>query len=330
MNSRVQSLVQLGSQLDDLCNEALLQQAHARNAWFIPENVRLAVQGICHLLDKTKLEKFVDRYPKPLAAKRVGLVLAGNIPMVGFHDILCVLLSGHAAHVKLSSSDDVLIPAIVDLLADIDESLAANVVFVDKINEVDAVIATGSDNTARYFEYYFRKLPHIIRKNRTSVAILSGEETDEELLGLGHDILHYFGLGCRNVSKIWVPDAYNFDQFYEAIQTLHPIIHTSKYVNNYDYNKSIFLINNDTFLDNGFLLVKEDEGVVSPISTVYYESYTHLDEVETWISTNQEKIQVVVAKPGTGAKSIAFGTSQQPDIWDFADNVDTMTFLSRL
>jgi hypothetical protein len=260
----------------------------------------------------------------------VGVIMAGNIPMVGFHDFLSVLISGHILYAKLSSDDTFLIKMLAERLLKLETRFEKNILFMDLLKEADAVIATGSDNTARYFEYYFSKKPHIIRKNRTSLGILTGNETTADFLALGEDIFRYYGLGCRNVSKLMVPDNYSFDEFFKAIESYSYMLDHHKYQNNYDYNKSILLVNQSTHLDNGFLLLSESEQLVSPISVLYYQTYTNAPDLKNKLATIRDKIQVVVSSAGWYPDSIAFGQAQCPAVWDYADGVDTMAFLQSL
>lgn len=261
---------------------------------------------------------------------KIGLILAGNIPLVGFHDVLCVLASGHHALIKASSNDTRLIKYILNLLVEIAPEFKTRFTFVERLAHFDAVIATGSNNTSRYFEYYFGKVPHIIRKNRNSIALLTGNETKEQLFLLGHDIFDFFGLGCRNVSKLLVPAGYDFVPFFEAVEPHQPIIHHHKYNNNYDYNKSIYLVNSDKHLDNGFLLVKEDERLASPLAVLYFEYYDDMPAATSRLAELSEAIQCIVTHGhiDIGNQVVDFGQSQQPRLWDYADGVDTMAFLT--
>ncbi|EHQ29418.1 hypothetical protein [Mucilaginibacter paludis] len=261
---------------------------------------------------------------------KVGLILAGNIPLVGFHDVLCVLASGNRALIKASSNDARLIKYILNLLVEIAPEFETRFSFVERLANFDAVIATGSNNTSRYFEYYFGKVPNIIRKNRNSVALLTGNETKEQLFMLGHDIFDFFGLGCRNVSKLLVPAGYDFVPFFEAIEPHQPIINHHKYNNNYDYNKSIYLVNGDKHLDNGFLLVKEDERLASPLAVLYFEYYDNLPAAVNRLADLSESIQCIVTHEAVAVSNqvVDFGKSQQPQLWDYADGVDTMAFLT--
>jgi hypothetical protein len=321
-------LSQPNTQLTDIINAE-----KNYNAWFTAGNINRAIKAIAGQLTAAYLEQWLNNYNVPTSSpKKVGLILAGNIPLVGFHDVLCVLVSGHFALIKASSQDSHLIRCILNELVRIEPAFADQFVFTERLENFEAVIATGSNNTSRYFDYYFGKVPNIIRKNRNSVAVLTGAETEDELYELGHDIFDYFGLGCRNVSKILVPRDYDFTFFFESIQPWHPIIDHSKYNNNYDYNKSIYLVNRDKHLDNGFLLVKEDERWVSPLAVLFFQYYDTLEEVETLLNTEAEKIQCVVgkAKLKVQPQLVGFGQSQQPGLADYADGVDTMQFLSLL
>ena len=315
-------------QLTDLINNELYY-----NAWFTPANVEKAVTSIGNMLNTADITTWLSKYQlKDHAPKKVGSILAGNIPLVGFHDILCVLATGNHALIKSSSQDSRLIKYVLNLLVEIDNSFADQFSFVERLENFDAVIATGSNNTSRYFEYYFGKVPNIIRKNRNSVAVLTGNETAEQLFELGHDIFDYYGLGCRNVSKILVPDGYNFNFFFESIQGYEQIINHHKYNNNYDYNKSIYLVNRDDHFDNGFLLLKKDERLTSPLAVLFYNNYADIKSVEEMINTESEKIQCVVSGVPLDVKNqvVSFGQSQQPKLWDYADGIDTMDFLSNL
>lgn len=311
---------------------AVIKQAKNRNAWFTEEQVQNAIKATGTTLNKSDLESWISGYTFDKTAKKIGLVLAGNIPMVGFHDILSVLLSGNVALIKTSSNDEVLIPYLLNKLIDIEPAFKQQIVFVHRLQDFDAIIATGSNNTSRYFEHYFSKVPHIIRKNRNSIAILTGDESTAELKGLGKDILDYFGLGCRSVSKIYVPEGYNFIPFFEAIEEYHAIIHHHKYNNNYDYNKSIFLVNKVEHLDNGFLLLARNEALNSPLSVVFYEEYKDTTPLKQKIKEKQNDIQVIVThtEDDYGVPKTRFGNSQQPSLWDYADGVDTLKFLSSL
>ncbi|WP_396143071.1 acyl-CoA reductase [Flavobacterium sp.] len=314
---------------DDFISLIDLSQSH--NGWFTPEQVYFSIQSWGNALSETNLNQWLSSYDfSKIVPKKVGLVLAGNIPLVGFHDFLSVLISGHDVLVKTSSSDQHLLKFLAKYLIAIQPELNSKITFVEgKLEGFDAVIATGSNNTARYFEYYFKDKPSIIRKNRNSVAVLNGTETHEELVGLGEDIFRYFGLGCRNVSKLFVPKDYNFEAFFKAMFEYSEVIQYEKYANNYDYNKAVFLMSNFELLDNEFLTIKEDTSYSSPISSVFYEFYDSLEEVKSRLSNDADQIQCIVSKDLI-ENSIVFGQTQQPKLWDYADNLDTLAFLSKI
>jgi hypothetical protein len=262
--------------------------------------------------------------------KTVGLVLAGNIPLVGFHDFISVLLSGHKVAVKTSSNDQHLLPFLAKYMISVQPELEKYITFVaGKLENFDAVIATGSNNTARYFEYYFKDKPSIIRKSRNSVAVLDGNESEEQMIALGEDVFRYFGLGCRNVSKLFIPRNYNFDAFFGGMYPYHRVMKFEKYINNYDYNKAVFLMSNFDLLDNEFLIIKEDSSYASPISSVFYEYYDNLDDIKNKLQEDQEQIQCVVSNDLI-ENSVSFGQTQKPKLWDYADNIDTINFLINL
>lgn len=256
--------------------------------------------------------------------------MAGNIPLVGFHDFLSVLISGHHVIVKQSSNDKQLLPYLAKYLEHVAPDFKGRITFTeDKLTDFDAVIATGSNNTARYFEHYFKGKPSIIRKNRNSVAVLTGEETEAELKALSEDIFRYYGLGCRNVSKLFVPKDYSFDGFFKGLYEWHPIINQHKYANNYDYNKAVYLMSEFDLLENGFLMIKEDQSFGSPIATIFYEYFSDFEDLKLKLSDNAENIQCIVSK-GVTEDSVAFGQTQHPQLWDYADNVDTIAFLTKI
>jgi hypothetical protein len=308
--------------------ENLIQLSQSHNGWYTPENVYFSIQSWASALTEENFEKWLSAYNlNDVKPKTVGLILAGNIPLVGFHDFLSVLISGHNVLIKTSSNDQFLLPFLANYLIAIEPELANKITFIEgKLENFDAVIATGSDNTARYFEYYFKDKPSIIRKNRNSVAVLNGDETKEQLIALGEDIFRYFGLGCRNVSKLFVPKGYSFNAFFEAVFEYQDIIHYEKYANNYDYNKAVFLMSNFKLLDNGFLTIKEDSSYASPISSVFYEYYESIEDLQNRLESENEKIQCIVSN-NLVENSIEFGQTQKPNLWDYADNVNTITFL---
>lgn len=309
----------------------LIHLSQSHNGWFTPEQVYFAVTSWAEALQEENIKSWFANYNFPnKEPKTVGLILAGNIPLVGFHDFMCVLLSGHKALVKLSSNDQKLLPFLANYLISVVPELQSCITFTEgKLENFDAVIATGSNNTARYFDYYFKDKPSIIRKNRNSVAVLDGSESKETLFLLGEDIFRYFGLGCRNVSKLFVPKGYDFKLFFEAIFPYGEIIHYEKYANNYDYNKAVFLMSLFPLLDNEFLTLKEDSSYASPISSVFYEYYDHLEDVKTKLSEEKDQIQCIVSHLDI-ENAIDFGTTQKPKLWDYADHVDTLLFLLEL
>ena len=262
--------------------------------------------------------------------KKIGLILAGNIPLVGLHDLLSVLISGHIAAIKLSSQDSVLIRFVINELKSIENQFEEQIQIVEQLKDAEAVIATGSDNTARYFKYYFGQKLHIIRQNRTSIAILRGNESSKELKALGTDIFSYYGLGCRNVSKVFIPKGYDLKQLVDGLMSYEDIIDHHKFRNNYDYNKSIYLVNGEPHLDSGFFLMRETEDLVSPISVLYYEHFDSEAQLALKLSTIKDKIQCMVSKGSRYANTLVLGTAQKPELWDYADGVDTLEFLKSI
>ncbi|GGZ90538.1 acyl-CoA reductase [Algibacter mikhailovii] len=306
----------------------LLKIAQEHNGWFTLENIQFALKSWSDALTLENLNKWVKPYNiEETPPKQVAIIMAGNIPLVGFHDFLSVLIIGHRVLVKQSSNDKHLLPFLAKYLEYVAPKFKGHIVFTEeKLEGFDAVIATGSDNTARYFEYYFKGKPSIIRNNRNSVAILSGNETTDDLKNLSEDIFRYYGLGCRNVSKIFVPKGYKFDSFFESIYHWNPIINKAKYANNYDYNKAVYLMSEFDMLENGFFMIKEDQSFASPIATLFYEYYENLDQLKVILETKKEQIQCIVSK-GFNENEIAFGATQKPQLWDYADDVDSIEFL---
>ncbi len=309
--------------------EEIAEKSYIENNWFQDNQVEHALMALSKMLESDKLLEWISKYNENSSQKTIGIVAAGNIPLVGFHDILCVLISGHKCQIKTSSKDDYLIRKIAQWLVEIESEFGSLITIQDKLEGFDAIIATGSDNSSRYFEYYFSKYPNIIRKNRTSVAVLSGDETSEEIRALGSDVFDYFGLGCRNVSKIFVPEKFDVRTLFDNWKDYEFLIDNHKYRNNYEYQKSILLVNKVKHLDSGFSLLKESEDLVSPIALNYYNRYKDADDVRKIIERDREKIQCIVGNVD-GIDGIPFGSTQEPELWDFADNVDTMAFLERL
>ncbi|HOX84261.1 MAG TPA: acyl-CoA reductase [Chryseolinea sp.] len=328
---RILALTALGKWIKELSEDefqSIAEEVRRENPWFTESNVRMAVSGVASFLDEEKLRIWTSTYTFRSNAKKVALILAGNIPMVGFHDLLCVLISGHHAQIKLSSKDSVLIKFLIHKLISIEPQFETQIEWVERLKNFDAVIATGSDNSARYFDYYFGKYPNIIRKNRTSIAVLTGNESEHDLNALGLDVFSYFGLGCRNVSKLFVPAGYDLGNVYRGWESYHDIVHHHKYCNNYDYQKSILLVNISSFLDNGFAILQENEKMVSPISVIYYEFYNSTVELNDRLNSIKEKVQCIVGDSDWA--TIKFGQSQFPELGDYADQIDTLLFLSQL
>jgi hypothetical protein len=313
----------------------IVDQEHIHNPWFTAQWVHLALKGLAVMLQKEALSKWLSSYPSleetPHQPKKVGLVIAGNIPLVGFHDLLCVLASGNHVEAKTSSKDERLIKALAEILSEIDPELGGRIRLTDgKLENVDAVIATGSDNSARYFEYYFRNLPHIIRKNRNGVAVLTGNEGREELEALGWDIFSYFGMGCRNVTKLYLPDHYDLRDLLKVMDDFSDLSQHHKYANNVEYYRSMYLMNKIDFLDNGVLLLKEDKAIASPVGVVFYERYSDIALAGAQISERADQIQCVVSISSDLPGRIPPGSTQEPMPWDYADGVDTVQFLMQL
>jgi len=304
--------------------------AKTHNGWFEEKQVRRSILAISDWLTKEVLSSWVSDYRPTTNSKKVAIIMAGNIPLVGFHDFVCVLLSGNKVLVKVSSDDKVLLPLLAKVLIRLDERLKEYIQFTDALLEgFDAVIATGSDNTARYFDHYFGKYPHIIRRNRNSLAVLSGNESKEDLVALGDDVFAYFGLGCRNVSKLYVPKGYNFALMFEALFEYKEVFDNKKYANNFDYYRALFLMGGNDMLENGFLLLREDDSLASPISMLHYETYDSVDALTLDLESKKDKIQCIVSSINI-SNSLKFGQTQCPAVNDYADGVDTMAFLTNL
>lgn len=304
----------------------LIERQHIYNGWFTADNVRRSLKAQGEWLNETSLTNWLSAYRFTDQPKTVAVIMAGNIPLVGFHDFVCVLASGNKIIAKLSSEDKMLLPELVEVLYTFDPRYKERIeLSVGRVSGFDAVIATGSDNSALYFEQYFGKYPHIFRKNRTSIAVLNGSETEEELKSLGDDIFSYFGLGCRNVTHLAIPKDYDLKVFFEAIFPYSDVIYNKKYGNNYDYNKAIFLLNKHNLLDNNFVLLRQSDDLFSPISMINYHVYGSPEELDAYLKTNDSSIQVVIGKDYT-----PFGTAQCPQLNDYADGVDVMQWLSEL
>lgn len=347
LQERINAFVKLGEFLSQFSNEEIqkkdniehndvffdgfkhqLKLAEEYNGWFTRENMAFSIHGWVESLTQENLNKWLKDYEfKDLTPKKVAIIMAGNIPLVGFHDFLAVLITGHNVLVKQSSNDKHLLPYLAKYLEFVEPNFKGRITFTEeKLTGFDAVIATGSDNTARYFEYYFKGKPSIIRNNRNSVAVLTGNETEDDLKNLSEDIFRYYGLGCRNVSKLYVPKGYKFDGFFQGIYHWNEIVNKAKYANNYDYNKAVYLMSEFDMLENGFFMIKEDKSYASPIATLFYEYYDSEAALNEKLEADSGKIQCIVAK-GFTKKEIAFGATQKPELWDYADSVDSVEFL---
>lgn len=308
-----------------------LKIAGENNTWFTKENLLFATESWSKALTKENIQQWIaNENLGENDSKQVAVIMAGNIPLVGFHDFVSVLIAGHSVLVKQSSNDKHLLPFLAKYLEYVQPELKGKITFTEqKLTDFDAVIATGSNNTARYFEFYFKDKPSIIRKSRNSVAVLTGNETPQDLENLSNDVFCYFGLGCRSVSKLYVPKNYNFDAFFTGMYNKQEIINNAKYANNYDYNKAVYLMSEFDILENGFLMIKEDESYASPIASVFYEYYDNIEDLKVKLKQDKEKIQCVVARNFT-ANEIAFGETQNPQLWDYADGINTLEFLSKI
>jgi len=313
--------------------DKVIHESYLYNGWFTNENIHKSIAGLAALLSNESLDQVGKLVKEPISPKVVAIIMAGNIPAVGFHDAACVLLSGNKVLVKLSSDDKLLIPFLLNVLVELEPAFASQIAYAEnKLSKFDAVIATGSNNTSNYFEYYFGKYPHIIRKNRNSVAVLTGNETEEDLKALGADIFDYFGMGCRNVSKVFVPKGYVFDKLFEAVFQYGYVLDNKKYGNNYEYNRNIYLMMQEKFLDNNFFIIKKDtNSFSSPIGVLLQDEYESVSELTEMLNTRKDQIQCVVSKHEIkGFPHISFGGSQCPGFFDYADGVDVIAFLNGL
>lgn len=336
LQERLDVLDQLGAHLkgEDELLRAVMNRSFHHNQWFTIRNQERAIRGIAEaFLDLPKLKTWLSGYHwiEPSPSRRIGLVLAGNIPLVGFHDLLCVFVSGHHAMVKLSDKDKFLLPYLVKLMEKFDSRVAQNISFVPTLSGFEAVIATGSNNASRYFESYFGRYPHIIRKNRNGVGVLDGTETREELLALGEDIFSYFGLGCRNVAKLYLPQGYVFAPLLEALHEFREVVLHTKYKNNFDYNYAIILLNKVPYQANGCIILTENPALASPIAGLHYEYYSEEEQLLAHLQDCADDVQCVVGKKAIpGLPVFAFGEAQKPALNDYADGVDTLQFLLSL
>ncbi|MHC1702302.1 MAG: acyl-CoA reductase [Tenuifilaceae bacterium] len=342
-NARLNAFIDLGKRMlsdskpgSGTNFQLIIEQANNHNPWFTPDNVYYAIDSIAnHWLSKVELHSFVNKYPKsffePRESKKVVVIMAGNVPFAGFHDLFCVLLTGHHFLGKVSSKDGHLMNAIIDLLVEINPEFRS----VIELSEVtlhgfDAVIATGSDSSSQYFDYYFKKYPKIIRRNRNSIAILTGNESEDELKSLGDDIFLYFGLGCRSISKLMVPKGYNFNSMLKAFKAWQNIDSHNKYMNNYEFQKTLNQMNLISHIDTDFFLLKQHESISSTVGVLHYQEYESIDDVKKYLELHKNQIQCIVADAKIFPGAIPFGMSQNPAVDEFADGMDTIEFLSKL
>lgn len=336
LKNRIKALEKLGNYFSDISDKDsqydhlfdAIERANLQNGWFQREACMEAIQSWGAALQPKNISQWINQYQinENNSPKTIAVIMAGNIPLVGLHDLISIWISGNRALVKCATKDSVLIPFIVEINP-LFQSLTS---FTDgKLEGFDAVIATGSNNAARYFDYYFSKYPHIIRKNRNGVAVLDGSETQEDMKNLGRDILQYYGLGCRNVSKLYLSKGFDLDLIFKGLYPYANIIEMNKYANNYDYYKAVYLISQFDFKENGFFILRENQAISSPIGTGNYEFYEGLDLLKKHLLDQQENIQCIVSNADIEG-AIPFGQAQNPNLWDYADGVDTLEFLNRL
>jgi hypothetical protein len=342
LQQRIELLSELGNYLgnaggDERLN-AVIHQAYMENRWFTPENIQFALKSIAQqMLDSDRLKAWATTYPIHSSLHpehTIGIVMAGNIPLVGFHDWLCVFVAGERAKIKMSEKDKTLLPFLIALLGEWSHESREYTIFCgehEPLRDFDAVIATGSNNTARYFEQYFAAYPHIIRRNRNAVAILDGTETMADFYALGHDIFTFFGLGCRNVSKIYVPQNYNFEPLLEGLHEYKELANHDKYRNNFDYNTTLYIMNNIPYMNNGCVILREDPALSSRISSIHYEYYSDLAALTVKTDQQREEIQCVVSKIQLPSiETLPLGQTQSPALSDYPDGVDVMLWLTNL
>ena len=351
VDKRIQALTRFGQTISlvleryysesDTEFNSVINRARSENPWFTEENILIALNNWALALEKEKIEKWAGNYLNLLKNKskelNIAIVNAGNIPFVGLHDLLTVILTGNRYIGKNATGDSILLPYLTSLLIDVDPSFKDKIQFVSRLESMDAVIATGNNNSARYFEYYFSKYPHIIRKNRNGVGVLTGNETREQIHELGKDIFTYFGLGCRNVSKLYVPKGYSFNAFFEAIEGFKGLLTHNKYMNNFDYNNSVFLLKRIPFLQNGFSIVRKENQIASPVAVLHYEEYDNVQELIKNLTDSFSQLQCISTadnfKVGNEMLEnirVDFGITQSPALWDYADGANTAEFLCNL
>ncbi|NLE05030.1 MAG: acyl-CoA reductase [Crenarchaeota archaeon] len=336
---RILAFCKLGTLLTNAYNsreselQAAIQKASFQNPWFTENNSLQAFRGITHMLAEHKLRSWLQSYSFPEKAhSRIAVIMAGNIPMVGFHDALCVLISGNTLIAKLSSKDTVLLEYVFSKLIEIDERFANHIqICTHTLPEFDAIICTGSNNSSRYFEYYFGKYPHIIRKNRNSVGVICEHDTAETYSKISHDIFSYFGLGCRNVSKLYIPESVDIRTILNSFKPDKSLVEHTKYMNNYEYQKSIYLVGQQEHLDTGYLLVAQSTQLYSPLAVLVYEPYTNILDVQQTLETHKDSIQCIVCSENLFYKENTIpGTTQVPELYNYADDIDTLSFILNL
>ncbi len=309
---------------------AAISKACMENLWFTPENCVKALDYWAAQLKSEVLMPFVSGYEVAISPKRVGIIMAGNIPLVGMHDLVCCLLSGHKAVVKLSSEDTALMQFVIEQLLTIDKRFGERIEIIERLDTtLDAVIATGSNNSFRYFEQYFGNIPHILRKNRKSVAVLNGNESENELKGIAADVFDYFGLGCRNVSLIFIPEGVKIERIIDHFEGFSEVLNNNRYANNYTYHKALYLMNQQEHLDNGFVLIKRERSLKAPLGCIYYDHYKNQNELRTYLSTLENELQMICGAPELGA-TVDYGQGQNPQLQDFADDINSLDFLAEL
>ena len=337
--TKIQILSEFGKKLNKLLNDYnentlsiydqnILTKASAVNPWFTLDNILYGLRYWAAVLHEQNLEDWLSEYQSESEpeSKTIGVISAGNVPFVGLHDLICIYLSGHSAVIKTSSDDPVLTRWIVNILSEIDPQVSSQLVFQDKLSGIDAVIATGSNNSARYFEYYFGKYPHIIRKNRNSVAIITSETTDDQLRKLADDVFVYFGLGCRSVSKLYLPYSFDIQRIFAAFSDWKHIIQHHRYASNYDYNRVVFMMGNEPILENGFFILRNHSLLATPVSVLHYEFYESKEQIQSEIQSKQSAIQCVIGSQNEICTD-DFGYAQWPSIDSYSDGIDTMKFL---
>lgn len=314
-----------------LCDEgvqmSLADKAYLQNQWFTVENTRRALDSITTWLTEDQLNAWLEPYQlSDHSVKTIGVIMAGNIPLAGFHDFLSVLITGNRIKIKMSSQDQVLVKAIAEYLVSINSTWAEKIELAEQIKLVDGVIATGSNNTSRYFEFYFRSVPLLLRHNRSSIAVLTGNETEDELSGLASDILSFFGLGCRNVSMLLIPESMSPEVVTKNLFSWRFVLDHHKYANNYTYQRALLLMDQQPFTDTGFCILRESDQLASPVGVIHYRPYKTLEDAHDWIRSHREEIQCVVSNSFPG--SVTFGSAQRPELTDYADHIDTIRFIT--